>query len=389
MATPSGAEADAPDPSRRLSDLSEQLTPALRDLNEKLAEQPMLELKNFVHEFEATEPELARAAEALVEFSDCLFTMARSADKEELRSVIGRLEKCIQLLPEAKGWKEGIEFQVLQGKSRLRKLEAQEVLAEIAALDEAQRKGLRQLAEDSDPGSFERLTLQGIVIYLDACELLAKASAAQAQMELEAAGAYLEEASAKLNSALQNLSTPHEESTIVTLMKGITSGLDAWAGAQRTYALVLQKALTGGANADSLVDLERAEQIFLKTGITIQQSAAQLARITNQPGADFAALGEQLSRVARNLRQLCFSALRPRSVAAQTAPRFFAFFMIAFIVLVAGMRLSGLVMPLNAGSLSGLLGICITVSSVSSFGLDGIRVVRAMLVEKRAAPQQA
>ena len=377
-----------PDVSERFEQINKQLIPAVYNLNEKEAEQPLLDLRNLIEEYKQAEPVYSEIMATVLEFYDCVFALTRSKSEDELRQVLERLEKCSHpALSESREWLLGMNQQMLQARSRLRKLESARILAEIESLDKQQREGFRELAQTADPGSLERLTLEALLIYFDACGLLGQAAAAQAQLELESAGTYLQEASVKFNRALETLNAVPQESEILKLIKGMASELDKWVGAQKIYYSVLQKALTGGATADSLVELERAEQLFLKTGMDLQEYGNGLARLTRQPAGNFVVLGEQLSRVARNLRQLCLSALRPRSVAAQSAPRFFAFFMITFLVLLAGMRLSGLVAELNAGSLSGLLGMCLTVSSFSSFGLDGLRVVRASLVQKKVAAQ--
>jgi hypothetical protein len=384
---PSGS--DLPDPSHRLREINDRLAAALNNLNEKQAEQPMLELQKLHDEYKETKPDFAEIVATILEFYDCIFAMTRSGTEEELRRVLGRLEKCDNSrLSESKEWLLGLNQQILLGRYRLRKLEAARILSEIQSLDEQQQEGFRELAQEAEPGSLERVTLEALLIYFEAIELLGRAATAQSLMELESAGAFLQQASLKFNRALETLNAIPKDSEIVKLVRGMTSGLDALAKAQEIYSSVLQKALTGGATADSLLDLERAERLFLKTGMDLQECATGWLRLTPQLAAvNFVAIGEQLSRVARNLRQLCFSALRPKSVAAQSAPRFFAFFMITFLVLLAGMRLSGLVAELNAGSLSGLLGMCLTVSSFSSFGLDGLRVVRASLVQKKVAAQ--
>lgn len=377
-----------PDVSERFEQINKQLIPAVYNLNEKEAEQPLLELRNLIEEYKQAQPVYSEIMATVLEFYDCVFALTRSKSEDELRQVLERLEKCSHpALSESRGWVLGLNQQVLQARSRLRKLESASILAEIQSLEEQHRAASRELAQIADPGSLERLTLEALLIYSEACGLLGQATAAQVRLELENATTYLQEASVKFNCAVENLNAVPRENELVRVIKGMASGLDKWVGAQKIYFSVLQKALTGGATAGSLVELERAEQLFLKTGMDLQEYGNRLARLTRQPTANFVVLGEQLSRVAKNLRQLCLSALRPRSVAAQSAPRFFAFFMITFLVLLAGMRLSGLVAELNAGSLSGLLGMCLTVSSVSSFGLDGVRVVRASLVQKKVAAQ--
>jgi hypothetical protein len=391
MAPPSPASGPSePDPMDRLRQIEAQLTPALRELNEKQAEQPMLELRKMIAECKETQPRHAEIAGAFIDFSECVFIVARSTSEPDLSAVIERLETCRSgILSDADEWQQGVDVQVLQAKSKLCTLELQRLSAEMRSISEAQRAGLGRVAQASAPGSFERLTLEAILTYVDACGLVGQATAAQQRMELDVAGTYLQEASVLFQRSLAGLNSTTEQSEIVTLLKGMTAGLESWAEAQKIYAEVLQKALTGGATAESLVDLERAEKLFLKTGIELQKYAKGLNRLTNQGEQNFQATGEQLSRVARNLRQLCLSALRPKSVAARSAPRFFAFFVIAFVVLLGGMRLSGLITELNTASISELLGMCLTVSAFSSFGLDGVRVVKASLAQKKATEQPA
>lgn len=390
----SSSPASGPNLPESLSDrfdrVSKRLSQAMRDLNRQQAEQPMRELKELIKESKQTEPALAAVAATILEFLDSVFLLLGSNSKEELQTILDRLEKCRggELSTSAE-WQAGVNQQILQARSKLLRLEQQEISAELKSIEDQQRDGMRQIAQSSDSASLDRVTMKGFLTYFDALQLLTQAASAQSRMELDAAAAYFQEASAKFTSVLESFNAVGQESEVTKLMKGMTTGLEGWTQAQTIYASVLQKALSGGATADSLVELERAEQLFLSTGLRLQDVAPGFARLTGQEPADFRAVGEQLSRVARNLRQLCMAALRPKSVAAQTAPRFFAFFVITFVVLLGGMRFSGLVSALNGANLGELLLLCLAVSACSSFGLDGIRVIRAFMAQKKPSAQSA
>src|SRR5262249_12241772 len=148
---------------------------------------------------------------------------------------------------------------------KLRKLEAQEINAEIKTIDEQLLKSLQRAAKEGEPESVDRQAVEAVLPYMDAWKLLSKAVAAQGRLELQIAASYLEEASLMVKQASARFTAASEAGETVRLMKGMTSGLESLVEAQKIYASVLQKALTGGATAQSLVDLERAEQLFLTT----------------------------------------------------------------------------------------------------------------------------
>lgn len=154
--------------------------------------------------------------------------------------------------------------------------------------------------------------------------------------------------------------------------------------AQQAYVSVLHDAIVGDVRERHVALLEAADEQLVDGLERLRRAAATMERMLGQligvfPIAELEQRIDGLRKVFANLRHLVKEGVSPREVGRRSAPRLVAYFAIALGVILAGVRLSGIVSEIGGTELVSIVLIALVVATGSSFGWEvAIRMVGAI-----------
>ncbi|HXV56914.1 MAG TPA: hypothetical protein VD704_03520 [Gaiellaceae bacterium] len=211
-----------------------------------------------------------------------------------------------------------------------------------------------------------------------------RADEATAQLDLATARRYSEEATeamAAVGEALDAAEAINEDA--VGLSGDVMRAYGPLVEAQHAYVCTLHDAIVGEARGRHAADLERADRL-LRDGVEdlverVEAFDRQWRGVLQEP-VDLEGLHQGAERQRenmRNLRALLDEAASPRQAARRAAPRFVVYFLLTFVVLLFGARVSGIVPELGGAEVVAITGLALVAAAAGSFGLEAALAMAA------------
>ena len=225
---------------------------------------------------------------------------------------------------------------------------------------------------------------ESLARYQDALAAFGQSTAALGKLDLVEARRRSAEATAAMARVEELLSRVAENDETLAQMGELLRSFGPLIAAQQAYISVLHDAVVGDVRERHVAMLDEADRQLAEGLAGVSRGAVSmrrlLGRLVEELQVDELARAIETQReIFANLRRLVGEGLTLREVTRRSAPRFAVFFVLSLVVILAGVRLSGIAEQLSGAELIGVVMIALVVAAGSSFGWEAaVRVIDAL-----------